>query len=79
MFAMDCAAMTGTDVSNFIEDFIEDGKKRTILISDILSRYPVTTQESPCSWIALEEARHFFEVQESVGAATEVSVINSGL
>ena len=57
MFAMDCAAMTRTGVSNFIED---GKKKRTILISDILPRDSVTTQECPRSWIALEETRHFF-------------------
>ena len=71
MFAMDCAAMTETDVSNFIKNT----KNRTILISNILSRYPVSAKESPCSWIALEEARHFLRYKS--GAATGSKVISS--
>ena len=50
-------------------------KKRTILVSDILSGHPVTTQESPCSWVALEEARHFLE-RKRWGMEGTVSVIN---
>ena len=56
MFAMDCAAITKVDVSNPTENGV---KKQTILVPDILSRHSVTTQESSCSWIALEEPGHF--------------------
>jgi len=70
MFAMDCAAITMTEVGIPTEKWI---KKQTILIPDVLSRHSVTTQESPCSWITLEEARHFFEAQE-VGGVREAAV-----
>jgi len=51
-------------------------KKRTILVSDILSRHSVTTQESPRSWVALEETRHFFK-RKRWGSEGTVNVINS--
>lgn len=78
IFEMDCAAITVADISDSAQKKDRE-RKQTILVSNVLTGYPVTTKESPCSRIALEEPGHFFGAQEERVTVTEVGLINYDL
>ena len=73
MFAMDCAAMTGTDV----RDFIEKWKNANHSDLEYLVQIPCHHLGKPLHVDRVGRGQTFFEVQEPVGAAKDVSVIDS--